>query len=46
VHEPDPDATFVSGAAKRNPVGLRVRAEKDSTAAMEKFGLPVVVDEP
>ena len=23
VHEPDPDAAFVSGAAKANPVGLR-----------------------
>jgi len=28
VHEPDPDATFVSGAVKRNPVGLRESGER------------------
>ena len=35
VHDLDPDAAFVPGAAKRNPVGSR------STAAMEKFCLLV-----
>ena len=39
VHDPDPDAAFAPGAAKRNPVGLRtaeMRLEKDSQVAMEK----------
>ena len=39
MHEPDPDTAFVPGAAKRNLVGWQ--AEKDSTAAMENFGLPI-----
>ena len=45
VHEPDPDAIFAPGAAKRNPVGLRTetRAEKYSTVAMENFGLLIAV---
>ena len=45
MHEPDPDAASVPGAAKRNLVGLRtaeMRSEKGLTVAMEKFGLPTV----
>ena len=41
MHEPNPETAFVSGAAKRNLVGLR--AEKDLIATMEKFGLPIAL---
>ena len=41
MHEPNPDTTFVPGAAKRNLVGLR--AEEDLTA-VEKFGLPIALN--
>ena len=37
VHEPGPDAAFVSGNAKRNPIGLR---------AEENFGLLIAGAEP
>ena len=37
VHEPGPDAAFVSGNAKRNPIGLR---------AEEHFGLLIAGAEP
>ena len=45
MHEPDPDAAFVSGVAKGNPVGLRAAEMRweDLMAAMEIFGLPIAL---
>ena len=42
MHVPDPDAVSVS-AAKRNPVGLNMRAEKGSLTAMGLMALLLMV---
>ena len=42
MHGPDPEAVFVS-AAKRNPVGLNMRAEKGSLTAMGLMALLLMV---
>ena len=39
MHEPDLYVAFVSGAAKRNMVGLRI----EGMAAMQMFGLRIAV---